>query len=101
MPFYAKFMKEILSRKRKIAKEGIVSLKITCSSVIQNSILEKMHDQRNFTIPCEIGYAYVGKALCDFGVSINLMPLSVAKRLSLGELTSHDLANGRQNIGPS
>ena len=29
----------------------------------------------------------MGKALCDYGASINLMPLSVAKRLSLGELT--------------
>ena len=29
----------------------------------------------------------MGKALCDFGTSINLMPLSVVKRLSLGELT--------------
>ena len=31
--------------------------------------------------------ADMGKALCDFGANINLMPLSVAKRLSLGELT--------------
>ena len=29
----------------------------------------------------------MGKALCDSVVSINLMPLSVAKRLCLGELT--------------
>ena len=29
----------------------------------------------------------MGKALCDFRASINLMPLSVAQRLSLGELT--------------
>ena len=29
----------------------------------------------------------MGKALCDFGGSINLMPLSIAKRLSLRELT--------------
>ena len=29
----------------------------------------------------------MGKVLCDFGASINLMPLSVVKRLSLGELT--------------
>ena len=28
----------------------------------------------------------MGKALCDSGASINLMPLSVVKRLSLGEL---------------
>ena len=29
----------------------------------------------------------MGKTLCDSGASINLMPLSVVKRLSLGELT--------------
>ena len=29
----------------------------------------------------------MGKALCDSGANINLMPLSVVKRLSLGELT--------------
>ena len=29
----------------------------------------------------------MGKVLCDSGASINLMPLYVAKRLSLGELT--------------
>ena len=34
MPLYEKFMKEILSRKRKIAEEGIVSLTATCSAVI-------------------------------------------------------------------
>ena len=29
----------------------------------------------------------MGKALCDFGARVNLMSLSVVKRLSLGELT--------------
>ena len=38
MPLYAKFMKEILSRERKIVEEGIVSLTATCSAVIQNSL---------------------------------------------------------------
>ena len=46
-----------------------------------------MKDPRNFTIPYEIGHVHMGKALCDSGASTNLMPLSVAKRLSLGELT--------------
>ena len=45
-----------------------------------------MQDPGSFTIPCEIGHADVGKALCDSRASINLMPLSVAKILSLGEL---------------
>ena len=64
-----------------------MSLTATCGAVIQKSLLKKMQDPGSFTIPCTIGQADMGKALCDSRVSINLMPLSVAKRLSLGELT--------------
>ena len=46
-----------------------------------------MQDPDNFTIPCTIGNYEFGRALCDFSVSINLMPLSVVKKLRLGELT--------------
>ena len=35
MPLYAKFLKEILSKKRKIAEEGIVNFTATCSAIIQ------------------------------------------------------------------
>ena len=35
------------------------------------------------TIPYSIGNFEFGRALCDFETSINLMPLSVVKRLSL------------------
>ena len=87
MPLYAKFMKEILSRKRKIVEVGIVSLTATCSAVIQNYIPKNMQDPGSFTIPREIRHADVGKTLCDFGDNINLMPLSVEKILSLRELT--------------
>ena len=87
MPHYAKFMKDILSRKRKFAKEGVVSLTSTCSAVIQRSLLEKMQDPSSFTILCVIENSKMGKALCDSGSNINLMPLSIVKRLSLGELT--------------
>ena len=87
MPHYAKFMKGLLSRKRKIA-EGVVSLTATRSAVIQRSLQVKMQDPGSFTIPCTVGNSKMGKALCDSGASINLMPLSVVKRLSLGELTS-------------
>ena len=86
MPHYAKFMKDILSRKGKFAK-GVVSLTATCSAVIQRTLLMKMQDPRSFTIPCTIRNSKMGKALCYSTASINLMPLSVVKRLSLGELT--------------
>ena len=64
-----------------------MNLTATCSAVIQQKLPAKMKDPGSFTIPCSIGKYEFKKALCDFGASINLMPLSVVQRLSLGELT--------------
>ena len=85
MPLYAKFLKDILSKKRKIVEEGIVNLIATCSAVIKKEFPEKIKDPGSFTIPCIIGGVKFQKALCNSGASINLMPLSIAKQLSLGE----------------
>ena len=51
MPYYTKFMKDILSKKRKCVEEGVVSLIATCSAVIQKSLPPKMQDPSSFTIP--------------------------------------------------
>ena len=80
-------MKDILSKKRKITEDGIVNLTATCSAVIKRGLPEKKKDPGSFTIPCIIGEFEFQKALCDSGASINLMPYSVAKKLSLGEIT--------------
>ena len=87
MPHYAKSMKDILSKKRKLNEERVVSLSTTCNVVIQKNLPLKMQDPCNFTIPYTLGKYELGKALCDSVASINLMPLSVVKRLGLGELT--------------
>ena len=84
---YAKFLKQILNKKRKIAEEGIVNLITTCSSIIQQKLPTKMKDPSSFTILCSIGKYEFKKALCGSGASINLIPLLVVQRLSLGELT--------------
>ncbi|XP_040971323.1 uncharacterized protein [Gossypium hirsutum] len=42
-----------------------------------------LDDPGCFTIPCNIGAAYCGKALCDLGASINLMPMSIFKKLGI------------------
>ena len=46
-----------------------------------------MKNPGSFSIPCSIGKYEFKKALCDSGASINLMPLSVVQRLSLGKHT--------------
>ena len=46
---------------------------------------QKLKDPGSFTIPCAIGNSIFEKALCDLGASINLMPLSIFRKLGLGE----------------
>ncbi|XP_024030537.1 uncharacterized protein LOC112094270 [Morus notabilis] len=55
------------------------------SAILHNKIPPKLKDPGSFTIPCAIGNNYFGKALCDLGASINLMPMSIFKKLGIGE----------------
>ena len=55
IPLYAKFLKEILSKKRRFAEEGVVNLTATCSVVIKKNLPEKMKDpgSSQFLAPLE------------------------------------------------
>ncbi|CAL1353243.1 unnamed protein product [Linum trigynum] len=81
MPTYAKFLRELLTKKRKWADLEKVTLTSECSAVIQNKLPEKRDDPGSFTIPCVIGGTEFNKSLCDLGAGINLMPYSVYKKL--------------------
>ena len=86
MPSYAKFLKEILTNKRKIDVDETVALTEECSAIIQNKMPPKLKDPGSFSIPCVIGSHIIDKALCDLGASVSLIPLSICKKLNLGEL---------------
>ncbi|GJU41263.1 reverse transcriptase domain-containing protein [Tanacetum coccineum] len=58
-----------------------------CSAVILNKLPKKLGDPGRFLIPCEFSGINTCNALADLGASINLMPYSVWKNLSLPELT--------------
>ncbi|PPY74834.1 hypothetical protein, partial [Escherichia coli] len=77
MPKYAKFLKEILSNKRKLEDLGQVVLNEECSAILQNKLPLKRRDPGSFTIPCMIGDLSISGALTDLGASINLMPTSL------------------------
>ncbi|XP_070016524.1 uncharacterized protein [Nicotiana sylvestris] len=86
MPSYAKFIKEILSSKRKLEEVSVVMLTEKCSAILQNKLPQKLGDSSSFTIPCSLGGVYFEKALCNSGASINLMPFSIFRKLNLGEM---------------
>ena len=74
MASYAKFLKDIISNKRKLEKFEIVKLNEECSTILQNKLPPKLKDPGSFSIPCTIGEINFDKVLCDLGASINLMP---------------------------
>ncbi|XP_076943249.1 uncharacterized protein LOC143613427 [Bidens hawaiensis] len=85
MPKYAKFLKEVLTNKRKLEELSHITLSEECSAVLQNKLPTKMTDPGSFTIPFLIGYLSVSNALAGLGASINLMPYTVFAKLGIGE----------------
>nr|GEX84176.1 reverse transcriptase domain-containing protein [Tanacetum cinerariifolium] len=58
-----------------------------CSAILLNNLPEKLGDPGNFLILCDFPGMAECLALADLGASINLMTLSVWKRLYLPDLT--------------
>lgn len=85
MPLYAKFLKEIFSKKKAIDHKETIALTRESSAIIKKQP-QKLRDPGSFAIPCVIGKETVDKALCDLGASVGLLPLSLFKRMGIGEL---------------
>ncbi|GKC56855.1 reverse transcriptase domain-containing protein [Tanacetum coccineum] len=87
MPKFASTLKALIRNKEKLSEMARTPLNEHCSAVILNKLPEKLRDTGKFLIPCDFPRMDECLALVDLGTSINLMPLSVWKRISLPELT--------------
>ncbi|KAA3479620.1 Retrovirus-related Pol polyprotein from transposon 17.6 [Gossypium australe] len=85
MPNSRKFLKKLLTNKRRIDEASHVELNAMCSAVLQNRLPQKLKDPGSFTIPCLIGSLSIDNALADSGASINVMPYKMLKQLGLGK----------------
>ena len=84
VPAYAKFLKDLVTMKRKtnVPKKAFLTEQV--SSIIQNKYPVKCKDPGSPTISCRIGDHLIERALLDLGASVNLMPYSVYLQLGLG-----------------
>ncbi|XP_050902837.1 uncharacterized protein LOC127115302 [Lathyrus oleraceus] len=82
IPSYAKFLKDILTNKRRLDDPK----PLECNSIAENKLAKKEKDPGSFSIPCILGNHVIDKAFLDLGASVSLMPLAVCRRLNLGEL---------------
>ncbi|XP_074306677.1 uncharacterized protein LOC141641936 [Silene latifolia] len=86
IPNYGKFLKKLVTMKRK--SEGVQSVNLSreCSAILTHKLPSKLEDPGSFSIPCSIQGVKIKRALCDLGASVSLMPLSLFKKLHLEDL---------------
>ncbi|XP_057719695.1 uncharacterized protein LOC130934122 [Arachis stenosperma] len=77
MILYAKFLKELMTKKRSWKNNETVD--------IRHKLPQKLKDLGSFQIPCIIGEITVEKALCDLGASINLMSVAMMRKIKIEE----------------
>nr|GEV13827.1 reverse transcriptase domain-containing protein [Tanacetum cinerariifolium] len=87
MPKFASTIKSLFTNKEKLFELARTPLNEHCSAVLLKKLLEKLGDPGKFLIPCDFPGMDECLSLADLGASINLMPLSVWKMLSLLELS--------------
>nr|GEY28380.1 reverse transcriptase domain-containing protein [Tanacetum cinerariifolium] len=86
MPKFASMFKKLLNNKNKLIELTKTPLNENCLAVVLKKLPEKLGDPGRFVIPCDFLKFDNCLALADLGVSINLMPLSIWKKLKLPTL---------------
>jgi hypothetical protein len=77
IPSYAKFLKDLVTVKRKtnVPKKAFMTEQV--SAILQCKLPLKYKDPGCHTITCMIGVSQIERALLDLGASVNLLPYSV------------------------
>nr|GEV06930.1 putative reverse transcriptase domain-containing protein [Tanacetum cinerariifolium] len=86
MPKFAPMFKKFLNNKDKLIELTKTPLNENCSAVVLKKLSKKLGDPGRFLIPCDFSEFNNYLALVDLGASINLMSLSIWKKLRLPTL---------------
>nr|GEW95747.1 DNA-directed DNA polymerase [Tanacetum cinerariifolium] len=86
MPKFAPMFKKLLNNKDKLIELTKTPLNENYSAVVLKKLPKKLGDPGRFLIPCDFTRLDNCLALADLGASINLMPLSIWKKLRLPTL---------------
>nr|GEU95192.1 hypothetical protein [Tanacetum cinerariifolium] len=86
MPKFAPMFKKLLNNKNKLIELTKTPLNKNCSAVVLKKLPKKLGDPGRFLIPCDFSEFDNCLALANLGASINLIPLSIWKKLRLPTL---------------
>nr|GFB88742.1 reverse transcriptase domain-containing protein [Tanacetum cinerariifolium] len=88
MPKFAPMFKKLLNNKDKLIELTKTPLNENCSAVVLKKLPEKLGDPGRFLIPCDFLKFDNFLAPADLEARINLMPLSIWKKLRLPTLNN-------------
>ena len=63
-----------------------------CSVVIRNKLPLRLKDPGSITIPYVVGKLSISRALCDLRANVTIMPLSLCRKLNIGEPKSINIS---------
>ncbi|XP_057416120.1 uncharacterized protein LOC130710783 [Lotus japonicus] len=84
IPSYGKYTKELLKKKDRLKalhEDEVIQLNGRCSAILQRLPPPKHRSSRSLVLPVKLDNNQSCNALIDSGATINLMPLSLLKRL--------------------
>lgn len=81
----------MLTKKKKLPKDETVALTKEYNVIIKQMFPSKLKDLGNFIVPCFIENSHNISALIDFRESINLMSLSIYKKLGFDYLKAQSI----------
>ena len=100
VPTYAKYIRDILNKKRPMPSAEVIKLTKECSAAILNKLPEKKKNLGCLTIECTIGDQHFNHALYDLEASVSVMPAAIYYKLNHTalELTSMCLQLADQSV---
>ncbi|XP_074560133.1 uncharacterized protein LOC141816207 [Curcuma longa] len=87
MPKFVKLIKGLMSTKNiTLAKNTVALTEEVSEKILNNKTPPKLKDPGSFTIPCKINNISIGRAFCDLGVSVSIIPYEISKKCGYTDL---------------
>ncbi|XP_074572726.1 uncharacterized protein LOC141829209 [Curcuma longa] len=87
MPKFSKFIKGIISTKDITRPKNVVALtEDVTEKILNNKIPQKLQDPGSFFLPCKIGNISIGRAFCDLGASVSIIPYTTSVKCGYPDL---------------
>ncbi|XP_074592466.1 uncharacterized protein LOC141848329 [Curcuma longa] len=87
MPKFVKLIKGLMSTKNiTLAKNTVALTEEVSAKILNNKTPPKLKDPGSFIIPCKINNISIGRAFCDLGASVSIIPYATSEKYGYTDL---------------